>query len=745
MSKALTQSDLIFPIQSLNLSTTLHSLKRSALSIHNRLTSITSDSHFVQSVADAYDLPLVANERCGSWYIPPEKKTESVYFKSTDGHMNEWSFNLRRLNYQLLDVVKNFGGCVIADSTRRGKSMPDAMSKTVPIWCCILNRVVFKENSMLHELYTPPQAVSPSEHAQIEERLDHLVSQFQEICRPNIPQLRQKLQKPLRPLWITQGSTLPDTPPKFSDFHPIVLCTASRRVHGGEVSEGGYIQGAADDHEAWAQGLTPELFWANKDLLLTTNEEELPGLISSLIKSKDGSDAVPLLVKPTPNLYISSSQSLDISPFDTIISCTPEPLTTMNEAYVKTKRYLHLPLSTGKLGSRDLRVQLQRVPAFLEAVPEELGNVVVCDPTGKDTSIGVALAILCLHADENGQISKIPTGRKIEKAFIKQRLTWITTTAPTLNPSRETLKAVNFFLMPDPFSTSTRLLEADIQGPPVSRLTLQKPNTSPESNREPSLKSSVPAAPDSLPPESIQTTKIHLHQPLPKPEIHIPVTDIPIEDIPSPLLERAYAMARESQNYTTSSTGSQSLIPRILFASLQNNNASWQFKRTLDSKLPTHPSGTVTGIATFTITRPGDTTLLYAEEGEFVTDTGLSFTARRKYVYRLEDANTEPYISVHFFDDEKPGSQANGGENGDGVGGLFVEMGDLIQGSQDGDWEAKSKETHLCGQDLYAASWSFSRAMASEMKSNGEKWWEVRYDVKGPKKDYVSETRYTIA
>jgi tRNA A64-2'-O-ribosylphosphate transferase len=744
MSKALTQSDLIFPIQSLNLSTTLHSLKRSALSIHNRLTSITSDFHFVQSVADAYDLPLVANERCGSWYIPPEKKTESVYFKSTDGHMNEWSFNLRRLNYQLLDVVKNFGGCVIADSTRRGKSMPDALSKTVPIWCCVLNRIVFKENSMLHELYTPPQAVSPSEHAQIEKRLDHLVSQFQEICRPNIPQLRQKLQKPLRPLWITQGSTLPDTPPKFSDFHPIVLCTASRRVHGGEVSEGGYIQGAADDHEAWAHGLTPELFWANKDLLLITNEEDLPSLIANLSKSEDGPDAVPLLVKPTSNLHISSSQNLDISPFHTIISCTPEPLTTTNETYFRTKRYLHLPLSTGKLGSRDLRVQLQRLPAFFEAIPENLGNIVVCDPTGKDTSIGVALAILCLYADENGQIFKILTRKIIDKTFIKQRLTWITTTAPTLNPSRETLKAVNSFLMPDPFSQPTQSPGADIQGSPVSRLVVQKLNPSFSPDGEPFLEASATAVPNSLPPENIHTTKIHLHQPLPKPEIHIPVTDIPIEDIPSPLLERAYAMQRESlQNHNTSSTP-ESRPPHLLFTNLQNNGASWLFKRTLNSKLPTHPSGTVTGTATFTTTRPG-ATLLYAEEGEFITDTGLHFTARRKYVYKLEETDIEPYISVHFFDDEKPGSKANGGENGDGVGGLFVEMGDLIQGSRDGDWEAKSKETHLCGQDLYAASWSFSRTMASEMESNGEKWWEVRYDVKGPKKNYVSETRYTIA
>jgi tRNA A64-2'-O-ribosylphosphate transferase len=119
MSRPLTQSDIIFPTQSLNFSTTLQSLKRSALSITNRLTSIKSDSSFAISVAQAYNLPLVANERCGSWYIPPDKKGGSVYFKSTDGHMNEWSFNLRRLNLHLLDLVGGGAGGWVFPSVPR--------------------------------------------------------------------------------------------------------------------------------------------------------------------------------------------------------------------------------------------------------------------------------------------------------------------------------------------------------------------------------------------------------------------------------------------------------------------------------------------------------------------------------------------------------------------------------------------------------------------------------------------------
>jgi tRNA A64-2'-O-ribosylphosphate transferase len=184
MDKPLSEADIIFPHLSNtpNLSSTLSSLRRSTLSTHNRLTSIILDSFFVTSVAAAYSLPLVANERCGSWYIPPDQKTGSVYFKSTDGHMGEWSFSLRRLNLQLLDVVKKWGGAVVVDSTRRGKSMPDALSKTIPTWCCVINRAVFGNEAKNMEeqmgLFTPPQAVGESEHAQMEKRIDGFVRQF---------------------------------------------------------------------------------------------------------------------------------------------------------------------------------------------------------------------------------------------------------------------------------------------------------------------------------------------------------------------------------------------------------------------------------------------------------------------------------------------------------------------------------------------------------------------------------------
>lgn len=106
-----TQSDLIFSEQANhNFSQTLGDLKRSTLSIHNRLRSIEEDAAFAQTVRYSFNKPIIANERCGSWYIDPKTKEGSAYFKSTDGHTGVWKFSSRRLNLHLLEIIgKNDG------------------------------------------------------------------------------------------------------------------------------------------------------------------------------------------------------------------------------------------------------------------------------------------------------------------------------------------------------------------------------------------------------------------------------------------------------------------------------------------------------------------------------------------------------------------------------------------------------------------------------------------------------------
>lgn len=87
---------------------------------------------FARLAAHIANASTAANERCGSWYIDPtnvccvklylcytpsktiidQHKVHSVYFKSMDGHMGRWDFNLRRSNLHLLDVIREHGGFV---------------------------------------------------------------------------------------------------------------------------------------------------------------------------------------------------------------------------------------------------------------------------------------------------------------------------------------------------------------------------------------------------------------------------------------------------------------------------------------------------------------------------------------------------------------------------------------------------------------------------------------------------------
>ena len=75
--------------------------------------------------------------------------------------------------------------------TRAGKRIPDALSKTVPIWCAVVNRAIDlahnKSDDWDIHLYTPPGVVSTQEHSQMVARLDEWatrlrVSQRMSLC-----------------------------------------------------------------------------------------------------------------------------------------------------------------------------------------------------------------------------------------------------------------------------------------------------------------------------------------------------------------------------------------------------------------------------------------------------------------------------------------------------------------------------------------------------------------------------------
>ncbi|KAJ5463137.1 hypothetical protein N7475_008081 [Penicillium sp. IBT 31633x] len=445
-----TLESLHFPSAQQSISQTLSSLRRSALSVSNRLQSIETDATFVQEVADHYGLPLVANERCGSWYIPPTAKTGSAYFKSTDGHSGQWDFSFRRLNLQLLPLARDHGGCVIVDSTRRGKLMPDALSKTVPIWSAVLNRALFPSATAYHPVQLPPNYLGVSEEAQIENRIDGFVHSLKSL-KLDLDKLGEQLGKPIQIAWANRSYFHPSDLHTGDDYNLLVLCSASRRVQGAEMSEGGYIQGAGDDSEGWAYGLTPPVFWANQAILKNTPEDDLPMLIDRLVAEHQQLEVAQdaTLILPTRNLYIGlAGAGVDAGcRYDLVIDCNGSAAAAEGNA-----KRLNLGCDSGKLGSRDLRKSLDKVREFVGSrlgTDSSLSVLVTCE-SGKDLSAGTLLAIICLFYNDDGGFDASLSKRTISKQFIRQRLAWLVSSKHDVNPSRATLQSVNAFLMQPP-------------------------------------------------------------------------------------------------------------------------------------------------------------------------------------------------------------------------------------------------------------------------------------------------------
>ncbi|CAK7214243.1 tRNA A64-2'-O-ribosylphosphate transferase [Sporothrix bragantina] len=466
-----------------NFARVLGDLRRSHLSITHRLRSIGRDAAFVADVAAHYPgFPVVANERCGSWYVQPPQKNGSAYFKSTDGHTGQWKFSLRRLNLHLLSLVRESegGGCIVVDSTRRGKRMPDALSKTIPLWCCVLNRARFPDNAEFHTLYTPPGVVSASEHSQMLARVpgfvDGLLGLGVLLSEKDGDSSSSSSRKPLRPVWVTPDMPWPDVEGLRDRFDVILCCTSSRVPDAdGEVEgTGDYIQGAADDTENWAHGLTPELFWANHQQLLDTPEADLPALIQFIVaagisstenqgstatsESKTWSD-----VAITP--YLAAGQWTGESPppppnsTENVCQVVFVRQTTDAATWARSPTCLEVGLGKqDKIAGRTLRYALPQicefVAAFLKKAVDEKTqpppSIRVLCPTGRDISVGTALALLCFCFGEAGEPRESAASSQpaiFNKDVIRVRLARIMTAMPHANPSRATLQSVNSFLM----------------------------------------------------------------------------------------------------------------------------------------------------------------------------------------------------------------------------------------------------------------------------------------------------------
>lgn len=151
----------------------------------------------------------------------------------------------------------------------------------------------------------------------------------------------------------------------------------------------------------------------------------------------------------------------------------------------------------------------------------------------------------------------------------------------------------------------------------------------------------------------------------------------------------------------------------------------WRLTRSLDSNLPGFPRGTFAGTATF---KPHNafngSSYLYHETGELTTDQGHKLIANRKYIFRYSPEDEK--ISCYFVKEDN---------DEDDVDYLNHELEFEVK---DGRWIAKGD--HLCGMDMYWSLYDFRL----ERKDNNSllSYWGLRHMVKGPQKDYSSDTAY---
>lgn len=397
---------------------------------------------------DFTNLPIIANERCGTWYALPFRPKSFCHFKSTDGHVH--LFSLKRLNLPFLKTVannnntsssqKNGGGVVILDASNK-KEMPDSFSRTLPIWACVLNRIgeryrrdlgiesLLKEDDK-HLLFLPNWIIQEEERAKMEAIIDARVEElYQSQAIVDIPGFLANLTKPLRPFWITPlHSELPENDETRIKFHCIICCNASNFRLGGEThtsrivwiekDQFWYTPGAADDHESWARHLTPQLFWEHvEQFTAELTNEQTEDIIDGIVKKAADNNSDDEASSPHTTTTCGSESydwigNLNIAigtrragrppdcwtNFDAILNVTNTEYDEMAPS-LQTKDdkfYLQLPVQEGKRDKLELERWLPVGILFCAHHAVHNRRILIHCAQGKDRSVAVAMAVVQL-------------------------------------------------------------------------------------------------------------------------------------------------------------------------------------------------------------------------------------------------------------------------------------------------------------------------------------------------------------
>ncbi|EGG16120.1 Putative initiator tRNA phosphoribosyl-transferase [Cavenderia fasciculata] len=495
----------------LSSSSVLRRLDRDEHSLLNHLLSIAHDSEFVDKVANIYQkYALLGNLRCGKWY---NKSYDGYcYFKSTEGHYGQWNFSLTRTNLSVIDFILNAPrgerGVVIVDSTRRGKKFPDSFSRTIPIWCCVINRTLYNlkikkdlltittstttstststtTTNILNqedwETFSHPMWLSNSEVDQmtcIVNEYSQKLLLYSHIL--NLESYATKLDKPIKPLfinvdtiWIDNMNESPTT------FYPIYLLSASDYRDNNRPFRA-YIQGAGDDEENWSNKLSAQLFWTHKQDILGQPIDNVDRYCQELVKNNSSMDKTILFVtgsqdNPTiiniPNTLISISNSKTLNSDDLfnnyglMINCSsieyqmPIQIEEMKQRGLK---FLSIQLKEGKKSKDGLHAKLQEAESEILNTLSQDRKILIHSLSGNGdlpncmVILLVVLAkyfkILKVEGEEGEQVfikmnDKLQQNKNITKFDISNLYLFIDKYCPQCLPPRTIRNNINSYLM----------------------------------------------------------------------------------------------------------------------------------------------------------------------------------------------------------------------------------------------------------------------------------------------------------
>ena len=237
-------------------------------------------------------------------------------------------------------------------------------------------------------------------------------------------------------------------------YSPIVCVSASKQVGEGveRRSHGfSYVQGSGDDHELWGmvcppvlrvllhlllnlcpsyrQGLTPQLFWEHMNTMLTSDREDLPCVVakviteSKVIHNRDAWTTFPTPVSAVqgrvfvgavpdmPSRFSPTLPNIDGAVSFVVVSANVPASSPDLDAESETTDHvseeahvLRLRLAEGK---KDQLHFLQHIlPVSTRYIKDRLtigDTICVCCDSGRDASVGIALAAIQLFFDGEGK------------------------------------------------------------------------------------------------------------------------------------------------------------------------------------------------------------------------------------------------------------------------------------------------------------------------------------------------------